>query len=412
MVKLISRFYDATGGTVRIDGTDVRRLDLAGYRHRLGVVPQDAFLFPGTVRDAIAYGRPEASDAEVEAAARAVGAHEMIARLSDGYQHEVAERGRNLSNGQRQLLALARAELVDPDILLMDEATAALDLETEAAVTRAADRLARRRTTIVVAHRLTTAARADRIAVIDGGRLVELGSHAELLAADGLYARQWRVFTADGADPLGHSKAGIRTRRSGLAADELGRPGRSRRRRSRSWPPPGDARSSRNRPSTWAADSIRAAWPARRRRAERGPELGRELGEPCARRRPPPARPRAAVSQGSQPVGVRWRGRPRSSFASSAVQEVDLVAVADQTAVRVPTRASAVDAVEVASARADSRSPGHRSNGRQPTGNRAPVCDGGERVVHAEAAPRRPRRSGRRGRPGCIFAAPSKVRPV
>nr|WP_052866983.1 ABC transporter ATP-binding protein [Streptomyces niger] len=197
LVKLVARFYDPTTGAVRIDGTDLRDLDLTGYRHRLGVVPQESYLFPGTVRDAIAYGRPDATDAEVEAAARAVGAHDMIATLDGGYLHEVAERGRNLSAGQRQLLALARAELVDPDVLLLDEATAALDLATESVVNRATDRLAGRRTTLVVAHRLTTAARADRVVVLDRGRVAEDGSHAELLARDGRYAELWRSFTGD-----------------------------------------------------------------------------------------------------------------------------------------------------------------------------------------------------------------------
>ncbi|MFE6079647.1 ABC transporter ATP-binding protein [Streptomyces virginiae] len=197
LVKMVARFYDPTSGRVTADGADIRELDLTAYRHRLGVVPQEAYLFPGTVRDAIAYGRPEASDAEVEAAARAVGAHDMIATLDGGYLHTVAERGRNLSAGQRQLIALARAELVDPDVLLLDEATAALDLATEAQVNQATDRLAGKRTTLVVAHRLTTAARADRVVVMDRGRVIEDGTHTELLARGGRYADLWRTFVGE-----------------------------------------------------------------------------------------------------------------------------------------------------------------------------------------------------------------------
>ncbi len=197
LVKLIARFYDVTSGHVLIDGTDVREYDLPAYRQQLGVVPQEPYLFAGTVRDAIAYGRPDASDAEVEAAARGVGAIEMISRLPDGFGHEVAERGRNLAAGQRQLIALARAYLVDPAILLLDEATAALDLAAEAAVNRATEQLAAQRTTLVVAHRLTTASKADRIIALADGQIAEIGTHEELLERGGAYASMWAAFTGD-----------------------------------------------------------------------------------------------------------------------------------------------------------------------------------------------------------------------
>jgi ATP-binding cassette subfamily B protein len=194
VIKLLARFYDADSGTVRIDGQDLRSLDLAAYRAQLGYVPQEAFLFTGTVRDNIAYGRPKASDAEVEAAATAVGAHEFVAALPGGYLHRISERGRSLSAGQRQLIALARAELVDPAILLLDEATSNLDLATEARVAEAMQRLSHGRTTIVIAHRLQTARSADRIVVLGGGRVTEVGSHDELLARDGQYASMWQAF--------------------------------------------------------------------------------------------------------------------------------------------------------------------------------------------------------------------------
>ncbi len=197
LVKLIARFYDVTSGSVLIDGRDVRDYDLPAYRQQLGVVPQEPYLFAGTVRDAIAYGRPDATDAEVEAAARGVGAIEMIARLPGGFAHEVAERGRNLAAGQRQLIALARAYLVDPAILLLDEATAALDLAAEAEVNRATEQLAARRTTLVVAHRLTTASQADRIVVLADGQIAEVGRHDELLELDGAYAAMWAAFTGE-----------------------------------------------------------------------------------------------------------------------------------------------------------------------------------------------------------------------
>ena len=193
VVKLLARFYDPSEGTVLVDGVDLRAYDLSAYRRQLGYVPQEGFLFTGSVRDNIAYGRPDARDEEVEAAARSVGAHQFISELAHGYETAVSERGRSLSAGQRQLIALARAELVDPAILLLDEATSNLDLAAEARVALATGRVARGRTTVVIAHRLQTAKVADRIFVLADGIVVEQGTHDELIAAGGRYGEMWKA---------------------------------------------------------------------------------------------------------------------------------------------------------------------------------------------------------------------------
>jgi ATP-binding cassette subfamily B protein len=191
IVKLLARFIDPTSGSVVADGIDLRDIELTDYRQQLGVVPQEPFLFTGTIRDNIAYGRPDAPDADVEGAARDVGAHHFIAGQHDGYRTAITERGRSLSAGQRQLIALARAQLVNPAVLLLDEATANLDLNAEAKVRDAMAAVSANRTTVLVAHRLPTARTADRIVVLADGRIVEEGDHDTLVRNNGRYAEMW-----------------------------------------------------------------------------------------------------------------------------------------------------------------------------------------------------------------------------
>jgi ATP-binding cassette subfamily B protein len=194
IAKLVTRFYDPTAGRVLIDGHDLRHVTIASLRRQLGVVPQEPFLFNGTLRDNIVFARPDATDGEVREAASVVGLDDLIARLPDGMDTLVHERGSSLSSGERQLLALARAFLARPRVLVLDEATSSLDLKSEEMVERALDVILEGRTAIIIAHRLATAMRADKIAVIDDGGVLELGSHEELVALGGVYAEMYATW--------------------------------------------------------------------------------------------------------------------------------------------------------------------------------------------------------------------------
>lgn len=193
LVNLICRFYDLTEGAIRIDGVDIRSLPVADYRRHIGLVLQEPFLFFGTIAENIAYGKPDASRAEIIAAARAAHAHEFILRLPQGYDSLVGERGQGLSGGERQRISIARALLIDPRILILDEATSSVDTETEKEIQKALDNLVRGRTTIAIAHRLSTLRRADRLVVMDRGQIVEVGDHDGLMAREGHYYRLYQA---------------------------------------------------------------------------------------------------------------------------------------------------------------------------------------------------------------------------
>jgi ATP-binding cassette subfamily B protein len=197
IAKLLARFYDPREGRISVDGFDLRTITQSSLRRQLGIVPQEGFLFAGTVTENIAFGRPDASPEEVVRAAQAVGAHEFILRLENGYETELQERGTRLSLGQRQLVALARALLADPRILILDEATSSVDIGTERRIEEALSLLLAGRTAFIIAHRLSTIRNADLIVVLEHGRKIEQGTHAELMARGGLYTSLYGDWAQD-----------------------------------------------------------------------------------------------------------------------------------------------------------------------------------------------------------------------
>ncbi|HLJ54663.1 MAG TPA: ABC transporter ATP-binding protein, partial [Chthonomonadaceae bacterium] len=193
IINLLSRFYDVTEGEIRIDGVDIRKIKQSDFRGQFGIVLQEPFLFPGTIRDNIAYAKPEAGIDEIMRAAKAANCHNFILKFADGYDTQVGERGQRLSGGERQRISIARAILHDPKILILDEATASVDTETEKQIQEAIARLIQNRTTFAIAHRLSTLRNASRLVVMKDGKMAECGTHDELMELDGVYANLVKI---------------------------------------------------------------------------------------------------------------------------------------------------------------------------------------------------------------------------